>query len=169
MGSDNALEYMRNVLKKKIKQNLFSGDKIKSEAINAMFSPIFCDDPELLSDLEFHSGGSKWKIRNERHYFNSEVDVERSYIYAKACLFNFKEDMIESLLDFMWLKLIYEFFSNKSNPEHVSPVINRMNSNRKDIAKIFDTSGDRDFWNGGNFIVINLNMVNITMKKTLLF
>jgi Predicted ATPase len=167
MGSDNALEYMRNVLKKKIKQNLFSGDKIKSEAINAMFSPIFCDDPELLSDLEFHSGGSKWKIRNERHYFNSEIDVERSYIYSKACSFNFKEDMIESLLDFMWLKLIYEFFSNKSNPEHVSPVINRMNANRKDIAKIFDTSGDRDFWNGGNFIVINLNMVNITMKKTL--
>lgn len=167
MGADNSLEYMRNMLKKKIKQNLFSGDKIKSEAINAMFSPIFCDDPELFSDLEFHSGGPKWKIRNERHYFNSEVDVERSYIYRKACAFNFKDDMIESLLDFMWLKLIYEFFSNKSNPEHVSPVINRMNANRKDIAKIFDTSGQRDFWNGGNFTVINLNMVNITMKKTL--
>ncbi|WP_238591464.1 MULTISPECIES: helicase HerA domain-containing protein [Photorhabdus] len=75
MGADNALEYMRNMLKKKIKQNLFSGDKIKSDAINAMLSPIFCDDPELFSDLEFHSGGPKWKIRNERHYFNSEVDV----------------------------------------------------------------------------------------------
>ncbi|UXK11928.1 ATP-binding protein [Erwinia pyrifoliae] len=166
MGAGNALEYMRNMLKKKIKQSLFSGEKTKSDAINAMFSPIFCDDNNLLSDLEFHSGSSKWKIRNER-FFNSEVDVEQSYIYRKACEFNFKEDMIESLLDFMWLKLIYEFFSNKSNPEHISPVINRMNANRRDITKIFDTSGHRDFWNGGNFTVINLNMVNITMKKTL--
>ncbi|WP_416777228.1 ATP-binding protein [Xenorhabdus budapestensis] len=167
MGADNALEYMRNMLKKKIKQNLFSGDKIKSDAINAMLSQIFCDDPELFSDLEFHSGGPKWKIRNERYHFNSEVDVERSYIYKKACVFDFKKNMIESLLDFMWLKLIYEFFSNKANPEHVLPVINRMKANRKDIAKIFDTTGQRDFWNGGNFTVINLNMVNITMKKTL--
>ena len=167
MSAVDSLEYMRNMLRKMIKKNLFSSDKVKSEAINAMFSPIFCDDPDLFSDLEFHSGGHKWKLRNESYYFNSELDVERAYIYRKSCEFNFKEDMIESLLDFMWLKLIFEFFSNKSNPEHVSPVINRMNANRRDIAKIFDTTGGRDFWNGGNFVVINFNMVNITMKKTL--
>lgn len=167
LGAANPLDFMRNMLKKKIKHNLFSGDKIKSEAINAMFSPIFRDDPELYSDLEFHSGGPKWKIRNEKYYFNSETDVERAYIFRLACAFEFKMDIIENLLDFMWLKLIYEFFSNKSNPEHLSPVINRMNANRKDISKIFDTSGKRDFWDGENFTVINLNMVNITMKKTL--
>lgn len=167
MGSADPRNYMRNMLKKKIKQNLFSGDKIKSESINAMFSPIFRDDPELYSDLEFHSGGPKWKIRSEKHYFNSEADVERAYVYQLACAFEFKTDMIECLLDFMWLRLIYEFFSNKSNPEHLSPVINRMNTNRKDIEKIFDTSGQKDFWNGKNFTVVNLNMVNITMKKTL--
>ncbi|MBZ6397833.1 MULTISPECIES: ATP-binding protein [Pantoea] len=167
MGSADPRQFMRNMLKKKIKHNLFSGDKIKSESINAMFSPIFRDDPELYSDLEFHSLGLKWKIRNEKHYFSSEVDVERAYIYRLACEFEFKADMIECLLDFMWLRLIYEFFSNKSNPEHLSPVINRMNTNRKDIEKIFDTSGQNDFWNGKNFTVVNLNMVNITMKKTL--
>ncbi|MEC4256604.1 ATPase, partial [Escherichia coli] len=132
-----------------------------------MFSPIFLDDPELYSDLEFYSLGPKWKIKNEKHYFSSEVDVGRAYIYKLACEFELKSDMIESLLDFMWLRLIYEFYANKTNPEHLSPVINRMNSNRKDIAKIFDASGQNEFWNGKNFTVVNLNMVNITMKKTL--
>ncbi len=73
--------------------------------------------------------------------------------------------MIEELLDFMYLQLIQEYLSNKSNPEHISPVINRMSANRKDIAKIFDTSGQSDFWGEHNFTVVNLNMVNITMKN----
>ena len=42
-----------------------------------------------------------------------------------------------------------------------------MSANRKDISKIFDTSGQFNFWGRYNFTVLNLNMVNITMKKTL--
>ncbi|WP_313690451.1 helicase HerA domain-containing protein, partial [Pantoea sp.] len=163
MNSDNPVQYMRNILKKKVRMNLFSGDKPKCDAVNQLFSPIFKDDPELISDLEFHSISSKWKLRNG-NFFNAEVDTERSYLFRLADGYDFKKDMVEDLLDFMYLQLIQEFMSNKSNPEHISPVINRMNANRKDIAKIFDTTGKKDFWGGENFTVINLNMVNITMK-----
>lgn len=166
MGVEDPLQFMRNILKKKVRQNLFSGDKPKCDAINQLFSPIFKDDPDLISDLEFHSTAYKWKLRGG-NIFNAEVDTERSYLFSLANEFNFKNDMIEDLLDFMYLQLIQEFLSNKSNPEHISPVINRMNANRKDIAKIFDTSGQQDFWGNENFTVVNLNMVNITMKKTL--
>lgn len=166
MGVDDPLEFMRNILKKKVRQNLFSGDKPKCDIVNQLFSPIFKDDPDLISDLEFHSVAYKWKMR-AGSIFNTEADTERSYLFSLASDFVFKEDMIEDLLDFMYLQLIQEYLSNKSNPEHISPVINRMNANRKDIAKIFDTSGRLDFWGGNNFTVVNLNMVNITMKKTL--
>ncbi|ELN6353147.1 ATP-binding protein [Salmonella enterica] len=166
MGVDDPLEFMRNILKKKVRQNLFSGDKPKCDIVNQLFSPIFKDDPDLISDLEFHSVAYKWKLR-AGSIFNAEADTERSYLFSLASDFVFKEDMIEDLLDFMYLQLIQECLSNKSNPEHISPVINRMNANRKDIAKIFDTSGRLDFWGGNNFTVVNLNMVNITMKKTL--
>lgn len=166
MGVEDPLQFMRNILKKKVRQNLFSGDKPKCDAINQLFSPIFKDDPDLISDLEFHSTAYKWKLRGG-NIFNAEVDTERSYLFSLANEFNFKNDMIEDLLDFMYLQLIQEFLSNKSNPEHISPVINRMNANRKDIAKIFNTSGQQDFWGDENFTVVNLNMVNITMKKTL--
>jgi hypothetical protein len=67
----------------------------------------------------------------------------------------------------MYLQLILEFLSGRSNPEHIAPVVNRMSANRKDIRKVFDTNGNRDFWGNSNFVVINLNMVNLTMKKTL--
>lgn len=166
MGVDDPLEFMRNILKKKVRQNLFSGDKPKCDIVNQLFSPIFKDDPDLISDLEFHSVAYKWKLR-AGNIFNAEADTERSYLFSLASDFVFKEDMIDDLLDFMYLQLIQEYLSNKSNPEHISPVINRMNANRKDIAKIFDTSGRLDFWGGNNFTVVNLNMVNITMKKTL--
>lgn len=166
MGSDNPIQFMRNILKKKVRQNLFSGDKPKCDVVNQLFSPIFKDDPELIADLEFHSTAFKWKLRTGG-IFNSEIDTERSYIFGLANTYIFKSDMIEDLLDFMFLQLIQESLSNKSNPEHISPVINRMSANRGDISKIFDTSDQRDFWNGKNFIVVNLNMVNITMKKTL--
>lgn len=166
MAVDNPLEFMRNILKKKVRQNLFSGDKPKCDSVNQLFSPIFKDDPDLISDLEFHSVAYKWKLRTGS-IFNAEVDTERSYLFSLASNFVFKEDMIEDLLDFMYLQLIQEYLSNKSNPEHISPVINRMNANRKDIAKIFDTSSHRDIWGENNFTIVNLNMVNITMKKTL--
>ena len=166
MGVDDPLEFMRNILKKKVRQNLFSGDKPKCDIVNQLFSPIFKDDPDLISDLEFHSVAYKWKLR-AGNIFNAEADTERSYLFSLASDFVFKEDMIDDLLDFMYLQLIQEYLSNKSNPEHISPVINRMSANRKDIAKIFDTSGRLDFWGGNNFTVVNLNMVNITMKKTL--
>lgn len=166
MNSEDPLQFMRNILKKKVRQNLFSGDKAKCDAVNQLFGPIFKEDPELIADLEFHSVAGKWKLIGG-NIFNAEVDTQRSYMFGLACEFQFKADMIEDLLDFMYIQLIQEYLSNKSNPEHISPVINRMNANRKDIAKIFDTSTQRDFWNETNFTIVNLNMVNITMKKTL--
>ncbi|HHR6140101.1 TPA: ATP-binding protein [Providencia alcalifaciens] len=166
MSSENPLEYMRNILKKKIRQNLFNSDKARSDAVNLLLSPIFDDDQDMISDLEFHSKVGKWKIRNGE-FFNAESDTEQAYLFKMAANYVFKENLIENILHFMYLQLIIEFTSNKSNPEHISPVINRMNSNRKDIEKLFDTTGKKDFWNNENFTVINLNMVNITMKKTL--
>lgn len=166
MSSEDPLQFMRNILKKKVRQNLFNGDKAKCDAVHQLFGAIFKDDPELISDLEFHSVAGKWRLIGG-NIFNAEVDTQRSYIFRLACEFQFKADMIEDLLDFMYLQLIQEYLSNKSNPEHISPVINRMNANRKDIAKIFDTSTQRDLWDETNFTIINLNMVNITMRKTL--
>lgn len=84
-----------------------------------------------------------------------------------ASNFNFADDLLDNLLTFMYMQLVKEILSNRSEATHISPVINRLNSNKKDIRKIFDTSNTTNFWQESNFIVVNLNMVNLTMKKTL--
>lgn len=166
MADANPIIFFRNILKRKIKETLFSNDRLRSDILISLLGPIFSGDENLISDLEFHSTAGKWKLKTGK-VFNTEIDVESSYIYTLVDNYNFKNDLISNLLDFMYLQLIKEVISNRSNPEHIAPVINRMNSNRKDISKIFDTSGQWEFWQANNFVVINLNMINITMKKTL--
>ncbi|MEM0672579.1 ATP-binding protein [Dickeya oryzae] len=166
LSKDYPLQYIRGILKNKVRQNLFSGDKVRCDIVNQFFKVIFKDDENMLADIDFHSTQKKW-YQVGGIYFNSESDTEVSNMFGMASGFKFKTDIIDSLLDFMYIKLIIEYMANSSNPEHLSPVINRISSNKKDIAKIFDTSGTKDFWGDHNFVVINLNMVNITMKKTL--
>ena len=164
--ADDPIKYFRSILKKRVKETLFGSEKSRCDTIFDFFRPIFNDHEKMISDLEYQFSKKVWYTK-KGHYFDTADDTEDSNLFKLACRYEFPEDLIENLLSFMHLQLISEFLSNRSNPEHISPVINRMRSNRKDIAKIFDTKGVTDFWRGGNFVVIDLNMGNITMKKML--
>ncbi|HDK6388054.1 ATP-binding protein [Klebsiella variicola] len=164
--SDAPIDFFRNILKKKIRETLCGSDKTRCDALLDLFRPIFNDHEHMTSDLEFHFGRKVW-FNNTGRFFDSPEDTEHSNLFRLAESYEFPNDVIESLLGFMYLQLILEFLSGRSNPEHIAPVVNRMSANRKDIRKVFDTNGNRDFWGNSNFVVINLNMVNLTMKKTL--
>ena len=84
-------------------------------------------------------------------------------MYQRAQNYEFPEDIMEELLDYMYVQLIIEYLSSRSNPEHLSPVINRMSGLKKDIRKIFNTASGGTIWAETNFVVLNLNMVNLTM------
>ncbi|CDH20687.1 conserved hypothetical protein [Xenorhabdus bovienii str. kraussei Quebec] len=166
-GNDNIEFYFRNILSKTIKETLFSSDKIRTDTIIDFFRQLFDEPEDLISDIEFHSYQGKWKKIDTKKFIDKESDIEVTNIFSYARNFKFKNDLLDDFICFMYLQMIKEILSNRSNPEHVSPVINRLNSNKKDIRKIFDTSGNTEFWGKSNFIVVNLNMVNLTMKKTL--
>lgn len=165
---DVPLEYFRNILKKSIKEIFLSSDKLKADTVIDFFRQIF-DDENLISDIEFFSSQNqkRWRFINGSSFIDNEADVENIYIYSCAKNFNFTEDILDNLLKFMYMQLIKEVISNRSEAAHISPVINRLNSTKKDVRKIFDTSNTTEFWQHSNFIVVNLNMVNLTMKKTL--
>ncbi|MFE8100854.1 ATP-binding protein [Brenneria goodwinii] len=164
--SGDPREYFRNILKKKVRETLCGSDKTRCDALFDLFRPIFNEREDMTSDLEFHFVKKVW-FNNAGRYFDSPGDTEHSNLFRLAANYEFPDDVIESLLAFMYIQLIIEFLSGRSNPEHIAPVVNRMSANRKDIRKVFDSSGHRDFWGNSNFVVINLNMVNLTMKKTL--
>ncbi|OTP95960.1 ATP-binding protein [Gilliamella apicola] len=160
------IDYFRSILKNCVKKTLTISDKVKADTIFDFFRPLFKDD-DLTSDLEFNFKNKVWTVRDTGKYIDTENDAEQTKIYKSAEKFTFATDLLDNLLQFMYLKLIQEMLSNRSEHTHISPVINRLISNRKDIRKIFDTSGAIKFWAESNFIVINLNMVNLTMKKIL--
>lgn len=56
-------------------------------------------------------------------------------MYRRAQNYEFPGDIMEELLDYMYVQLIIEYLSSRSNPEHLSPVINRMSGLKKTSAK----------------------------------
>lgn len=164
--ANNPLCYFRSILKQSIKNTFISSDKLKADTVIDLYRQLF-DDQDLISDLEFFYANKVWKIKNSTKYMNQDGNVSCTKIFQYAEKFEFSSDLLDNFLKFSYLQLIQEILSNQSEHSHVSHVINRLVSNKNDIRKIFDTSREKEFWEESNFIVINLNMVNLTMKKTL--
>lgn len=71
------------------------------------------------------------------------------------------------------MQLIKDLLTNRAKNEHVAPAISKLKSCMKDFEKVFtikqsdttDNQFEETFWNGKNFVVINLNDLNTTFKK----
>lgn len=164
----NPLNYFRNILINNIEKTFLNSDKLKADTIIDLYRQLF-DKDEIVSDIVFNASinQKKWFFVNGDGYIDDKSSIPKMDIYSCAKSFTFPSDLLDNFLKFSCLQLIQEIISNRSEHSHVSPVINRLISNKNDIKKIFDTSGEKEFWEESNFIVINLNMVNLTMKKTL--
>lgn len=166
--ADNPLCYFQRILKKSIEDIFLSSDKLKADTVIDLYRQLF-DEEDIVSDVMFHNGKDqkKWIFVDGSGYIDNNNLIPSMYIYHCANSFKLPSDLLDNFLKFCYLKLIDEIISNRSEHSHVSPVINRLISIKNDIKKIFNTSGEKKFWEESNFIVINLNMVNLTMKKML--
>ncbi|WP_230580669.1 hypothetical protein [Xenorhabdus bovienii] len=162
-AKDNPQAYFRGILTRRVTETLFGCEKKKSDDLIDLFRPILKDE-DLIADINFYFKTGVWRT-NSGIYFDAEENTRQCNMYRKAETYKFPDDLMEKMLDYMYLQLIIEYLSSRSNPEHLSPIINRMRGIRKDIRKIFDTSAGDDLWKTKNFVVFNLNMVNLTMKK----
>jgi uncharacterized protein len=81
--------------------------------------------------------------------------------------FTLPADLIARVITFLYLQLASDIIANRAQNEHIAPVINKLKAKRGDIDKLFahDAPG-AGFWER-NFVVINLDDVNLDMKKTL--
>ncbi|EPF7167853.1 ATP-binding protein [Escherichia coli] len=162
----NPQSYFREILKRRVTETLFGCEKKKSDDLIDLFRPVLKDE-DLIVDIEFfYNNGGVWRTKTGV-YFSNEENTHQCNMYQMAQNYEFPDDIMEELLDYMYVQLIIEYLSSRSNPEHLSPVINRMSGLKKDIRKIFNTASGGTIWAETNFVVLNLNMVNLTMKKTL--
>lgn len=121
---------------------------------------------DIADDLDWHNTSNGFFQRNTTYVFYSQNpnQIPNTMAYSNVAHITFKTNILAYVIDFLYVQLINDLLTNRAQNEHISPAINKLKSKRDDIEKIFDTNGG-NFWDS-NFVVINLNDVNLEMKKT---
>ena len=181
INAENPTPYFQGVLKKQVTQVLQLSDKIKAFLARDYIRNILtCGDGDSIaeavdvdSDLDWHNQSHCFYLKNSGFassstpYFQSEPStILNTKMYQAIDEFEFEENLVSNLVKFLYVQLISDILSNRAQNEHISHVINRLKSKQKDISKLFQFSETEDFW-ADNFVVIDLNKVNLEMKKTI--
>jgi len=173
-SDNNPADHIKNILKAQIKSILGMSEKIKAyllidylgevlPKLDALGNMIQLDE-----DLDWHNISSEFKIRGSSNSFLGSQPqlILTTKIYLQADRYEVPEDIISQIIHFLYLQLIYDVLNNRAQNEHIAPAINKLKSKKDDIKKLFDTGNENEFWST-NFAVINLNDVNLAMKKTI--
>lgn len=171
MNSDTPLEYFHNVLRKRITNILRMADKNKAflllDYMKAIL-PILGDEQDLIDDIEWNNTHSEFMLRafSSVYLASNPERIPGTRIYKHADNYRFKEDFLSNIIDFLYLQLIYDVINNRAQNEHIAPVINKLISSKKDIKKLISSPAEHiSLWRDTNFVVVNLNDINLEMKK----
>lgn len=162
------LDYFKNIVKKKIKQVLKMSNKGKAFMLIDYLTLILNDSQtSLIETIEWNNTHSHFMPRRGQSRELKNAEIENTELYKKVNEYKFPTNVISKLIDFLYLQIITDLYNDKAQNEHIIPVINKLKSRKKDIEKIFDTEISKNNIFGGdeNFVVINLNDVNLEMKK----
>ncbi len=168
-----ATDYFKNILRQRITQILQMSDKIRVDLLFDYLREVLPDIDvdgnrvELAADLDWHNTMAEYKLRDSQTFLKSHPEhIPTTIVFRHVDTFAFSNNLLTNLIYFMYLQLISDVLANRAQNEHIAPAINKLKSKRADIEKVLDTSGTTNFWQE-NFVVINLNNVNLEMKKTL--
>ncbi len=172
-GSD-PLEHFKNSLKRNIINILFMTNKEVSKSLLDYLFEILADvNPDLTSDfndeIDWNNKNSHFMFRGGVSKALDEDEIKKTKIYIAVDEYEFPDNCLKKLIHFLYLQVMFDLHTNKAVYEHIAPAINKLKSKSNDLYKVFDFESEKtDFFEGNpNFIVVNLNDVNIDIKKTL--
>ncbi|MEZ4704705.1 MAG: DUF87 domain-containing protein [Bdellovibrionota bacterium] len=122
---------------------------------------------DIANDIEWHNTYNYYYFRSTgtSHPLDQNPNlIPNTIVYSNIANITFNANILSYVIDFLYVQLINDLLTNRAQNEHISPAINKLKSKRDDIEKIFNTNGGV-FWEN-NFVVVNLNDVNLEMKKT---
>jgi len=166
--------YLKNIMRNRVKDTLRMTDKIRAYLLLDYFREVLPQEDEhgdaidIASDLDWYNKGGEFRLKNEADVYLSQ-NPERivdTILYKHVDNFVLGGNLVSQLIAFLYLQLIYDIITNRAQNEHIAPVINRLKAKKSDIGKVFDLSGPDNVWQT-NFVVINIDDVNLDMKKTL--
>ncbi len=119
---------------------------------------------------EWHNMHSYFKCGGNTDYDQiTDEQYKQQTLYTKADDYQFPNNVIEKFLDFARTQLLYDLLDNRAQNEHIYPAINKLESIKRSIQKVFNTSltNDVDLFDGKNIVVIDLKSTNRDIKKSL--
>lgn len=165
--------YLRNILKKRVSDTLRMSDKVRAFLLVDYFREILPavdgdgNPLDIIGDLDWRNTQQEFMVRATNTYLASNPNqVVGTILYNHIDNFILPNSILSRLVIFLYLQLISDVIANRAQNEHVAPVINRLKSKEQDIDRIFTINEQADFW-PHNFVVVNLDKVNLDMKKTL--
>lgn len=128
------------------------------------------DDDTSFSVPEWHNTHSYFKCGGDTDYDQiTEDQYKAQSLYITAERYQYPNNVIDKFLDFSRMQLLYDLLENRVQNDHVYPSITKLESIKKSIQKVFDTSveNQNDMFDDSNILVIDLKSANREIKKTL--
>ncbi len=169
-NAHNPIDYFRGILRNQVTRALQVSDKILASQLMDYFREVIPKNPnqfDIAEDIDWHNTVCGYYLRTSGNngFFNQHPNlIPVTNAYTNIANVTFNANILSYVIDFLYVQLINDLLTNRAQNEHVSPAINKLKSKREDIEKIFNTNGGI-FWER-NVVVINLNDVNLEMKKT---
>jgi len=173
--ADDPDTYLKHILHNRVRDALRMSDKVRAFLLLDYFREILpqAEDNngnpvDISADLDWHNTSSEFKLRGQPGVFLAQQPdrIDDTILYQHVDNFEIANTPLSNLICFLYLQLISDVLSNRAQNEHVVHVINRLKSKRGDIDKLFNLQEDAEFW-VTNFVVVNLDDVNLDMKKTI--
>lgn len=163
-------DFFRNTLKNRIIEILKMSSKEKAFMLIEYLTLLLkdTDDWSLVANIEWNNKNSHFMIRGWACRELTDVEIEDTEIFKAASTYLFPSDVLSKLIHFLYLQIVYDVYNDKAQNEHIAPAINKLKSKREDIQKVLDTSWSAHIfpmWT--NIVVLNLNDVNLDIRKTL--
>ncbi|KPH05029.1 ATP-binding protein [Rhizobium acidisoli] len=171
MSGNDPIGHLRNIVRQQITQILGMSDKVRADLLLDYLRQVLPDHDqngdavELASDLEWHNTTAQYK-RGQEYLRNNLPAIQSTVVYSHVANLDFEDDIIADFVTFSYVQLIYDVLANRAQNEHIAPVINKLRSKQSDIRKVFNPAVHGDVF-ATNVVVVNLNDVNLEMKKTI--
>lgn len=173
-SNDDPIDYLKNILKNLIPKILLLPEKDKAflliDYLKNIIPPGIVNEKEVEidSDIEWWDSTRKFKHLPSDTYINNleAVPTINPLIYKMINKVE-EKSILETIIQFLYIQLVYDILQNRAVNEHIAPVINRLRSKYEDIEKVINITEEGDFWNNFNFLVIDFKHVNTEMKKIL--
>lgn len=178
-GKSDFVNYIKNIIIRHIRNTLQMVNKdvaIKILDYIIEIVAFFINEgieDTLRSDINYHNKHEYFYLGDDiyKNFSCNKNLIEQTILYKTVGTINeisfTKISELNQFFIFILIQLINDLYHYKTQIDHIAPLINRFKAKQSDIERVFIIEKIPNFWGNSNIIILNLNDVNLDMKKTI--